>query len=202
MRGGRYAVFMRPPRKLHRWGKRVCLVGVVVALAWGVVGNAGYTAASGGWSAGRSDAHRNVGVGVEGGYGGMRLDVMWGWTARSAAERSELTVLPPDWHGWWATSRIEPCWPQSIRPLFRVWPRLQSGEGLAQIECPSFPILLLSTGGWLVIRQRERLWRRLNSNACPKCKYPLTGLKPDAPCPECGAGRAAPSPEPSPRSSE
>ena len=55
---------------------------------------------------------------------------------------------------------------------------------------PAAFVAVVCVTGVAFLHRRDRGWRRLTSNTCPKCTYPLTGLKPDAPCPECGAGRA------------
>lgn len=190
-RCGRYAVVMRPPGRWHRWGKRGCLVGAVAALGWGVVGNAGYIAASGGWSAGRSDAHRNVGVGVEGGYGGMRArcDVGLDRQIRCGALGTYGTAPRLAWLvGHLANRAMLAAEHQAAVSSMAVRANRERtcADRVSTLPHPAAVNRRLVGDPC----RRERRWRRLTSNACPKCKYPLTGLKPDAPCPECGTGRA------------
>ena len=48
-------------------------------------------------------------------------------------------------------------------------------------------VLCAGPAAWLVWRDRKAA--RL-ANLCPKCSYPLGGLPPGSPCPECGKGTA------------
>ncbi len=50
--------------------------------------------------------------------------------------------------------------------------------------------LLSGPTAWLFLRD-HRAARLAKQNACPHCSYPLSGLPPQSPCPECGKSATA-----------
>ncbi len=79
-----------------------------------------------------------------------------------------------------------------VLPISPVW------SGL--LVCTLVHGGLWGLAGVVVMRAWQAFRRRLTAGRCPKCRYPLEGLPPGAPCPECGT-MVSTSSESEPRSS-
>jgi hypothetical protein len=67
-----------------------------------------------------------------------------------------------------------------LKRSWRILPKPFLTNSLLFAAVPAF--LLTAFHTFRFVRTR----RRLSKNLCPHCTYPLTGLPPSAPCPECG----------------
>jgi hypothetical protein len=109
---------------------------------------------------------------------GVRCGVVFRiWTNDQLRQRLSTqhgVPIEPDWH-WHSRPRQIPM---EWLPHYSA---LSSGRG--GIGVPLWIPLLLSgaiIAWWIFLR------RRAPAGACPRCRYPLTGLPIARPCPECG----------------
>jgi len=68
-------------------------------------------------------------------------------------------------------------------------PELASAARMYQVvpaAIPLWPIWLLSLTGGAILNRWDRRAHLLKSGRCRSCGYPLAGLPPGVPCPECG----------------
>ncbi|HMN40084.1 MAG TPA: hypothetical protein PKE29_04510 [Phycisphaerales bacterium] len=112
---------------------------------------------------------------------GWPLPAMQGWRDWKATGPQTFEEHPRFLY-WWTRpdARFRAVVENVYIPLAPAWP------GFA-VDAIAFGML-----AWLVVRgpSMTRRWLRRRSGRCLKCGYELTGLAPEAPCPECGTARA------------
>jgi hypothetical protein len=70
-------------------------------------------------------------------------------------------------------------------PIVRWMPDYEWSTNLKTLAIPIWIPFLVAAAPTAYLWWHDR--RGGGAGLCPKCRYDLTGLAPDAPCPECGA---------------
>ncbi|CAG1003492.1 hypothetical protein PHYC_03070 [Phycisphaerales bacterium] len=109
--------------------------------------------------------------------------VTWNPPYRRITLRSGGVGLSWEGAGWFGTCRTEVL--SGRAGPFRWWFDIGGAGSTYRAHIPLWcPTLLFATPA--VLLWRSYLRARRVTNPCPKCNYPLTGLAPGSPCPECG----------------
>lgn len=83
----------------------------------------------------------------------------------------------------WNLRRQPQLGPPAWRP--RVDLRPAGGASLAYVSLPLWPLVVALAGSAMWAGRRAR--RTVCDQECTRCGYARAGLRPDDPCPECGA---------------
>jgi len=108
------------------------------------------------------------------------IEIIWNVPPHDADSYVSTTMKPPYWEVLWDGH------PETLGTLSLS--TLSWNHQRVPVWVPLLLIVMLIACLWCPIRPRK--------TGCKKCGYPLTGLPPASPCPECGAPNTVPLPAP------